>query len=182
MSTYIDFTEQEFTENLASLIKQHGEQVQLVSRLTTSAINVALESRDASRLNALASSLSGTSYWTKVRNFCLYATGGLSLVIEKGRPVFIADVDKSCLRYNAKSKAWEILQIQNFPEVLEQWRNNFRQLRYDALNPSAPRKALRIDILKNAYTRLRNNPDNWDASQRIEIAKALDALAPLFGN
>lgn len=179
---FIDLTAQEFSSALANALESSKQRDALLAKLTTSAINMALESRDASRLNALASAFSQASEWRSLKNFAVYASGGVSLQIIQGKPVFVACPERSCLRYASKDKAWEIVEISHFHEVLQQWRTSFRALHYRALNPSQPQKPLRLELLKAPFNRLRNNPDKWDASQRQAIAKALDALAVIFGD
>lgn len=182
MAEFKDMTASEFANALAKALETSQEREKLLARLVTSAINMALENRDSSRLNALASAFAGASEWQKMKNFCLYASGGISLQIVSGKPVFVACPEKSCLHYTSKDKAWEIVEISHFQEVIQQWRTSFRALHYKALNPTAPAKPLRLELLRSPYTRLRNNPDRWDASQRQQIAKALDALAVIFGD
>lgn len=180
-NNFKDMTSQEFSTALAEALEQSQKRDILLAKLVTSAINVALESRDASRLNALATAFASAPEWQKLRNFCLYASGGIALQIVQGKPQFIAQTEQSCLRYISKDKTFEIVHIQNFEQVLDMWRSQFRALHYRALNPSQPAKPLRLDLLKSPFIRLRNNPDKWDCSQRQQIAKALDALAVIFG-
>lgn len=181
-ATYKNMTAAEFSSALTSALEKSQEREKLLGRLITSAINVALESRDSSRLNALATAFASASEWQKLKAFAIHATGGIALQIVQGKPQFIAQTEQSCLRYDAKARAFEIIQIQNFEQVLDLWRNQFRALHYKALNPSQQPKPLRLELLKAPFVRLRNNPDKWDSSQRREIAKALEALAVIFGD
>lgn len=168
-------------EKLLSQIRQAGtERRKAICLAFRASLNDLHESRSLSRLNAFTSSVADSPEWARIRKAVIYLSGGMRL--ETGaRPSWIQSPDKSLLRYDSKNRLWtEVPTDESHRQTtLAIWRD-LRHLDYDAINPRVPEKALNLSSLKTAYTTLRNNPQRWDATQRIQIRKALDALAPIF--
>ena len=182
MSSNLNLSEQQFTEVLSRISQAGTERRKAICIAFRASINACLESKDVARLNAFTTTLVGSTEWPRLRKAIQYMTGGIRLDIQGGRPTFVQCVENSILTFDTKAKAWALLASENHANILELWRSNFVRLDYDAVNPATPKKALRIEPLRQAYVRLRNNPSEWDASQRLQIQKALDVLAPIFEN
>lgn len=178
----INLSEEQFTEVLSRISQAGAERRKAICIAFRASINACLESKDVARLNAFTTTVASAAEWPRLRKAVQYMTGGIRLEIQGGRPTFIQCAEQSILNFDARSKAWTLLASENHAVILDLWRNNFSKLDYDAVNPAAPKKALRIEPLRQAYVRLRNNPSEWDASQRLQIQKALDVLAPIFEN
>lgn len=176
----INLSEEQFTKVLAQITQAGTNRRKAICLAFRASVNACLESKDVARLNAFTTTLAGSTEWPRLRKAIAYMTGGIRLEIQAGRPVFIQAVEASVLVFDAKTKAWSLQASERHAEILALWRENFSKLDYDAINPAQPRKALRIEPLRQAYVRLRNNRTEWDASQRATIQKALDALAPIF--
>lgn len=180
MQDNMNLTESQFSNLLEKITKSGAERRKAICLAFRASVNAVLESKDCSRLNALTTAIIGSSEWVKVRKAIAYFTGGIRLEIQGGRPVFVQNVEASLLVLDIKAKAWTLQASERHTEILALWRENFSKLDYDAISPAQPRKALRIEPLRQAYIRLRNNRNDWDLSQKQQIQKVLDALAPFF--
>lgn len=180
MQDYKNITEEQFTEILANIARTGTERRKAICLAFKASINACLESKDVSRLNALTATLASAPEWARLRKAVAYMSGGIRLEIQAGRPVFVQNIEAAILSLDTKAKAWTLQASERHAEILQIWRDNFSKLDYDAINPSQPKKALRIEPLRQAYVRLRNNRTEWDASQRVTIQKAIDSLAPIF--